>query len=224
MYILQVNVNGKLGLLKYFRDSEKYEAYDLYAKIRVDYAGRAISEIPEVGKKVSEDSLDVNVSLLQTVEMDQDLVEAINERLRSYDNEPYDLREFTTEARIKDSTGVENPDDSRGRFVGDPDVMYMSYRFNPDKPRKELAALGFDKNLFEHSYVSDRFMHGLGSSFPEIPEIVTDPDETTFLSIERAKLDKLGLPKVNGEEVDNPYQIMKTVEGNAWKKRNSGAQ
>ena len=219
LYILQVYVNSQLGLLKYFKDSEKTEAYDLYAKIRVDYAGRGITGDPEVGKKASEDSLDINVSLLQTIEMDQELVDIINERLVAYNNDSYDLRAFTSDARIKDNSGVKTPEDTRNRFIGDPDVMYLSYRFNSEKTRKELAAIGFDKTLFEHTYVSDRFMNGLGSSFPEIPEIVTDSDKTTYLSIERAKMDKLGLPKVNGDEVENPYQIMKTVEGNAWKKK-----
>lgn len=213
MYIVMTMLDtGKLGMMKFFSDEEVEEAKDLYAKIRVDYIGKELDSSPVIGDKASEGTISAKVSLLHTVNIDEDLFDKIKIRKDIYDKS-YSMRSFSSDPKINDTTGVNNSTSETlrfSRFKGDPDVLYWSEKFNEEVPRKELNIIGFDSNLVLHTYLDDKMMAGISTAVTEIPEVAANSDETTFLSLERVKLDKLGV------YTDDQETIKNTVIKNAW--------
>ena len=203
--------NGIPGIIKFFSEEEESAAKDLYAKIRTDYAGRQMGPTPEVGTKASEGSLDVHVSLLHTAEIDEELVDSINSRKEIYENKVTDLRAFPINTGMEDNTGV---DDSKGesmrhkRLKGAPDALYWSDKFNPYLRRKELNIVGFDSTLCQNVYLEDKVLSGMGDSSSKIPEIVTDSEDTSYMTLERLKLEKLAEESSSG--------IINKITKKAW--------
>jgi hypothetical protein len=214
---------GIPGLIEFFAENEEDDAKDLYTKIRVDFFGRGFTEKPVVGDRASEGTPIGKVSLLHTVDIDQELCDKIEARQQEYDRLPMTWRAFASDNGVQDNTGVDNTTAERMNFVslsGDPNAIYFSYRFNDSVPRKELSSIGFDKKLVEHAYIQKRTEGGYGKgSGVNIPEIATNETDSSYLLIERDKITRAGVPLVNGKEVEKPYAVVAEVTKKSWENK-----
>lgn len=216
---------GMPGIIEFFAENEENNAKDFYTKIRVDFLGKAFTDEPVIGDKASEGTNTCKVSLLHTVDIDEDLYAMIKEQQKRYDTTPASWRAFNTgtSSSVEDNTGVDNTVAEKMNLyelTGDPSAIYTSYRFNEVIPRKELSSIGFDKKLIEYAYKTKRFEGGYGKgSNPAIPEIATNDDDTAYIMIERDRMRKAGFPSINGEYQEQPYKIIAEITKKSWEKK-----
>lgn len=224
MWIVMASVDkGLPGIIEFFADNEEYSAKELYTHIRVDFLGKEFEDEPVVGDHASEGTNVCKVSLLHTVDIDDELCAMIKNRQDEYDRLPMEWRAFSDNSGVTDNSGVDNTLAERMNFSklsGNPHALYMSYRFNEAIPRKELSTIGFDQKLVEHSYLRKRTEGGYGKgSKTQIPEIATNEEETSYLLIERDKLSSAGVSTVNGKTVEKPYAIVSEITKKSWENK-----
>jgi hypothetical protein len=229
MWIVYASLDrGIPGIIEFFAEEEETSAKDLYAKIRVDFFGKEIPEHVDVGEPALAATPRCYVTLLHTVDTDEELCGMIKEEQRQVDSRPIEWQVFSSHSGVKDNTGVDNKLAEYQNFSklrGNPRALYTSYRFDDAKPRKELSTLGFDKRLVEYAYTNKRMEGGYGKgSRPEIPEIATNEDDSSYVMIERDKLDSAGFMSVNGQYIDRPYTVISEITKKAWEEKKKNAE